>query len=237
MLGLYSYIELRGQYNKIAWRKQWLFVNMGLCQPLAAPGRIRGKSGGRFSICAGRGERRQTGRAKHLWPENEVDDKEMPMNIVKKGILLSALMVILLPIGGLAAGEVKLSKGQTMYIPSYSNIISESYRIVLRANLIIHNSDPNNAITLLRIDNYDTNGKLVAKYLSEPMKLGPLAATRMIIKKPERGDEGAGSNFIVRWQAEQPVTEPIIECVMIGSFGTQGYSFTSQGRVISEDKE
>ena len=160
------------------------------------------------------------------------------MNAMNRGVLLNTLMAIsLLSVVGLAAGEVTLSKGQTIYIPSYSNIISESNRIVLRANLIIHNSDPNNAITLLRIDNYDTNGKLVAKYLSEPMKLGPLAATRMIIKKPERGDEGAGSNFIVQWQAEKPVTEPIIECVMIGSFGTQGYSFSSQSRVISEDKE
>lgn len=159
------------------------------------------------------------------------------MNIVKKGMLLSALMMILLPIGGLAAREVRVSRGQTIYIPSYSNIISESYRIVLRANLIIHNSDPDDAITLSRIDHYDTNGTLVARYLSEPLKLGPLAAKRIIIKKPERGDEGAGSNFIVQWQAEKPVTEPIIECVMIGASGTQGYSFTSQGRVISEDKE
>jgi hypothetical protein len=163
----------------------------------------------------------------------------MTMNAMNKGILLSAWIIIsFFAIGGLAAaGEIKLSKGQTMYIPSYSNIISESYRIVLRANLIVHNSDPNHSITLIRIDHYDTNGGLVGKYLSEPMKLGPLAAYRVIIKKPERGDEGAGSNFIVQWRAEKPVTEPIIECVMIGSSGTQGYSFSSQGRVISEEKE
>jgi hypothetical protein len=160
------------------------------------------------------------------------------MDTFRKVLGLSALIMIsLLAIGGVATGEVKLSKGQTVYIPSYSNIISESYRIVLRANLIIHNSDPNHSITLVRIDHYDTNGQLVGKYLSEPMELGPLAATRIIIKKPDRGDEGAGSNFIVQWRAEQPVTEPLIECVMIGASGTQGYSFSSQGRVISEEKE
>jgi hypothetical protein len=160
------------------------------------------------------------------------------MTIFKKVIFLAALaMINLLFLAGLAAGEVKLVKGQTIYIPSYSNIISESYRIVLRANLIIHNTDPNQAITIIKIDHYDTKGTLVEKYLSQPVKLGPLAATRIIIKKPERGEEGAGANFLVQWQAQNMVTEPLLECLILGSHGSQGYSFSSQGRVIFEEKD
>lgn len=160
------------------------------------------------------------------------------MNIFKKLLLMSTLaMINFVSLGGLALGDVKLVKGQTIYIPSYSNIISESHRIVLRANLIMHNTDPNQSITIVRIDHYDTKGMLVEKYLSQPLKLGPLAATRIVIKKPGRGDEGAGANFMVQWQAQNMVTEPLIECIMIGSHGTQGHSFSSYGRVIYEEKD
>lgn len=144
-------------------------------------------------------------------------------------------MISLLLLDGLAAGKVKLVKWQTIYIPSYSNIISESYRVVLRGNLIIHNTDPNQSITIVRIDHYDTNGKFVEKYLSQPLELGPLVATRITIKKLEQGDERAGVNFMVQWRAQDLVTEPIIESIMIGFHGTQGHSFSSQGKVIHED--
>jgi len=160
------------------------------------------------------------------------------MNNVKKVILMKALAILtLLTLGNFAAGAVKLVKGQTLYIPSYSNIIGDFQHINLRANLIIHNTDPVHPITVIRIDNYDTNGKMVEKYLEQPLKLNALAATRVIIRNPKKGDEGAGANFIVQWKAENKVTEPLIECIMAGSLGTQGHTFSSQGRVIQEETD
>jgi Protein of unknown function (DUF3124) len=159
------------------------------------------------------------------------------MHKFKKMLMMLLLpMVILLGAGNFAAGAVKLVKGQTIYVPSYANIIGDFRHIVLRANLIIHNTDPDHAITLVRIDHYDTNGKLVDKYLSKPVQLGPLAATRIVIKEPQKGDEGAGANFIVQWKADQKVTKPLVECIMSGSLGNQGHTFSSQGRVIKEEE-
>jgi hypothetical protein len=138
----------------------------------------------------------------------------------------------LLPVSPAAA--VKLVRGQTIYIPSYTNIISGTQRIILRANLIIHNADPQHALEVGRVDHYDTNGKLVEAYLQQPVTLPPLAAMRVVIKAPRAGDEGAGANFIVQWQAPQRVVEPLVECVMVGTAGTHSYSFNSSGRVIAE---
>jgi hypothetical protein len=45
---------------------------------------------------------------------------------------------------------------------------------------------------------------------------------------------GAGANFIVRWTAASPVSRPVIESVMIGTFAGNGISFLSQGRVIEQ---
>jgi hypothetical protein len=160
----------------------------------------------------------------------------MAMTRFRKIILtITPAVISLLFLYGVATAKVKFIKGQTIYIPSYSNIISESYRVVLRGNLIIHNTDPNKSISIVKIDHYDTNGKLVEKYLSQPMELGPLAATRLTIKKLEQGDKGAGANFMVQWRAQDVATEPIIESIMVGSLGTQGHSFSSQGRVIHEE--
>jgi hypothetical protein len=162
------------------------------------------------------------------------------MNKNTKQMVLMTLVAIMLlfNFSASALGAAKMAKSQTVYIPSYSNVISGPPTLMvvpLRANLIIHNTDPSQSITILRIDHYDTDGKMVYKYLEKPIKLNPLAATRVIVKEPKRGDEGLGANFIVQWQAEKPVNEPIIDCLMLGTLGNQGFSFVSQGRIIQED--
>jgi hypothetical protein len=43
-----------------------------------------------------------------------------------------------------------------------------------------------------------------------------------------------GANFIVRWHADEPVHPPIVETVMITTESTQGISFLSTARVLSE---
>jgi hypothetical protein len=159
------------------------------------------------------------------------------INLKKVILVLTLSIVIPLTFGALATGAVKLLKGQTLYVPSYSNIISDYQHINVRANLLIHNTDPVNPITIVRIDNYDTDGKLVEKFLSKPVQLKPFAAIRYAIGNPKKGDEGAGANFIVQWKAENKVTEPLIECIMVGSLGTRGHTFSSQGRVIQEKSE
>lgn len=159
---------------------------------------------------------------------------------VKQMVLMTLVAIILLfNLSGSATGAAKLVKGQTVYIPSYANVMSGPPLLMvvpLRANLIIHNTDPSQAITIDRIDHYDTDGKLAYKYLENPVSLNPLAATRVIVREPKKGDEGVGANFIVQWHAEKPVNKPIIDCLMLGTLGNQGFSFSSQGRIMQEEK-
>ena len=124
-------------------------------------------------------------------------------------------------IAGLAVGKVKLVKGQTGLCPQLFKYRQRIYRVVLRANLIIHNTDPNHPITIVKIDHYDTNGKLVEHYLSSRWRtLVLLAATRFTIKKLSNSGH---NHFIAEWQAQNLVTElSIIESVIDGSLGTQG---------------
>jgi len=152
----------------------------------------------------------------------------------------SLAALVLFSSGGTALAAVKLVKGQTIYIPSYANVISGPpiYMVVpLRANLVIHNTDPDQPISIARIDEYNTEGKKVSSYLTAPVVLNPMGAMRVVVKESKKEAEGLGANFIIQWQAEKQVNEPIIECLIIGSLGAQGFSFATQGRIIKEQAE
>jgi Protein of unknown function (DUF3124) len=159
-----------------------------------------------------------------------------------KQIFLMTILAagLLVNFSGSASAAAKLVKSQTVYIPSYSNVISGPpiYMVVpLRTNLVIHNTDPAQSITLSRIDEYDTEGKKVSSYLTAPVVLNPLGAMRVVVKESKKEAEGLGANFIIQWHAEKKVTEPIIECLIIGSLGAQGFSFVTQGRITQEQTE
>lgn len=149
--------------------------------------------------------------------------------------LIACLMFVLgfaLP-AARAASETVLSKGQLVYVPAYSHVYygDRERRILLAATLSIRNTDLDQAITIVKADYYDSDGKLIKSYLLEPIKLGAMASTRFVVKESDtRG--GSGANFLVQWRAETEVNEPIMEGVMIGAAGQQGISFTSRGKAI-----
>src|SRR5512139_1708806 len=104
---------------------------------------------------------------------------------------------------GTASAAIKLLKGQTVYIPSYANVISGPpiyMTVPLRANLVIHNTDPSQAITVIRIDEYNTEGQKVSSYLTAPVSLNPMGAMRVVVKESKKEAEGLGANFIIQWR-------------------------------------
>ncbi len=138
-------------------------------------------------------------------------------------------------LSGLAASEVKLIKGQTLYVPSQTSVMSGSHSFDAKPTIFIHNADQNNSINIVRCDFYNTDGKLVEKYLQQPLKLNANAATRINIKERITGEEGSGAHFIIQWQADNKVVEPLVEVWFIGAVGSRGHSFVSHPRIIHED--
>ena len=150
--------------------------------------------------------------------------------------LLIFLVGILAPVD-LSAEDIKLSSGQTVYVPIYSHIYSgvKGRPFDLAAILSIRNTNPNNSITLRSVKYYDSDGKLLKEYLSNPLQLNALVSTRYIITEGDKTG-GSGANFIVVWKSDRKVNPPIIEGVMIGTHSGQGISFVSRGQVIKEDR-
>ncbi|WP_310598681.1 DUF3124 domain-containing protein [Desulfobulbus sp.] len=150
-----------------------------------------------------------------------------------------SLVVILLLVFALVrpAAADMLGKwlGQTVYVPVYSHIYGDDrYRgtpFLLTATLSIRNTDPDKALLLKSIRYYDSNGVLLQEYLEKPVAVPPFGSTRYIVPESE-SKGGSGAKFLVEWEADSPVVEPIIESVMIGTKMQQGISFISTGRAI-----
>lgn len=127
----------------------------------------------------------------------------------------------------------RLVTGQTVYVPTYAYIYTEDQKrsIELSTTLSIRNTDLNYPIILTAVSYHDTNGKLIKKYLKQPVELAPLASTAFVVERTDVAG-GVGASFIVEWAAEQQVSTPVIESIMINTMGNQGISFVSPGRVI-----
>lgn len=134
-----------------------------------------------------------------------------------------------------AAGEIRLAKGQTVYVPAYSNVFSGPRKnpFQLATMLTIRNVDPAAGLKATAIDYYGNNGKLVRRYLAAPLDIPPLASHHVYIEEKDSSG-GFGASFIVRWAADRVINAPIIECLMIGATGGQGISFVGQGQEIKE---
>jgi hypothetical protein len=150
-------------------------------------------------------------------------------------ILVALLIVSSLASFSQAAGEPRLSKGQTIYVPVYSNIYVGDRALPwnLSANLSVRNTDPSNPITVLAVDYYDSEGKLVKNYLSKPKQLNPMGSDYYYVKTSDTTG-GYGANFLVEWKSEKKVNEPIIESLMSGLRGNHSVSFLSPGREVAK---
>lgn len=127
---------------------------------------------------------------------------------------------------------------RVVYVPDYSHIYhgSERSRYALTTTLSIRNTDPDRSITVTSVRYYNTEGELDRRFLEEPRRLDPLGTVEFVVAEHDTTG-GSGANFIVEWSADRPVSEPVVESVMISTRLGQGVSFTSRGQPIVRPQE
>ena len=159
----------------------------------------------------------------------------MSTPIITKLMLIVFVLLVLVSgfITRTAGADMRLFKGQTIYVPVYSHIYSgdREQPFYLAATLSIRNTDTKHAIMLTAVDYYDSDGKFLKHYLDKALSLDAMATKRYVVPESDKSG-GSGAKFIIKWQSEQPVGEPLIESVMISTKTQQGISFTSRGRVL-----
>jgi hypothetical protein len=153
--------------------------------------------------------------------------------ITSFGVFLIASLVFIFS-GKLPAAE--LSTGGTIYVPIYRTFYhgysssKDAYGLTVTACL--RNTDPKQAVAISAIDHHESNGKLVKKFVVEPITLKPWSSTEVSILSG--GTEDYGANLIVRWKSDQPANPPLVEVMMMGHVLNRGVSFLTQGIEIKE---
>ena len=126
--------------------------------------------------------------------------------------------------------ERPIAVGGTVYVPIYSHIALDDpdRTLPLAATLSIRNTDPERPILLDSIRYYGTDGSQIRGTKQGPYRLAPLASTEVVVRERDLSG-GSGANFLVDWSAEEAVSPPLIQSVMIGSAGNMGISFVGEG--------
>ncbi len=109
--------------------------------------------------------------------------------IVVIGIVTGAAL------SAIASEGIILSKGQTVYVPVYSNVISGPREVPahLSNTLIIRNTDLHNHIQVTVADYYNTHGGLIKRYYTKPVTMTPLETAYIYLS--ERDQEGVSGEF------------------------------------------
>lgn len=140
-------------------------------------------------------------------------------------LVVSFLLAVVLPV--FAGGP------RSIYVPVYSSVVygNKGRSLSVTTMLSVRNTDPRLPITLTEVRYVNEKGQTVRNYLSAPQLLPPLGSAQFVVE--ERDDTGGlGPSFIVTWNAAGPVAPPLVQGVMIGTAGTQGISFITEGRPL-----
>ena len=131
--------------------------------------------------------------------------------------------------------ELDITRGQILYVPAYSNIYTMEGRgyIDMAVTLSIRNTDPGQKIIISYIDLYDTGGKLEKHFIENPVSIPPMGTIDYkIIQSDPSG--GVGANFMIEWVSDVDVSEPVVEAIMMGIWGNQGFAWRSPGRIVQQ---
>ncbi|MCA9058586.1 MAG: DUF3124 domain-containing protein [Planctomycetaceae bacterium] len=124
--------------------------------------------------------------------------------------------------------------GQVVYVPAYSHIYhGDGDPYLLTITLSIRNTSIDNEIVVRSVRYFGTKGNEVKSYFAKPIRVPPLGTTEVLVERDD-ATGGSGASFLVEWLSDKPVTEPIIEAVMIGTKSENGISFARRGSVLSE---
>jgi hypothetical protein len=125
--------------------------------------------------------------------------------------------------------------GQTIYLPIFGEITTDRTQTAapLAVTVSVRNTDETKPIIVAVVRHRDADGRTIREYLRPPARLAPRASLDFAIKPAEIGVSSA--SVLVEWVADRPVSDPLVEAVMVGSIGGQGVSFVERGQVI-EDK-
>lgn len=165
----------------------------------------------------------------------------MVLKMTARKLLCGLAAAWLVAVGGVEAQELRaLSKGQTLYLPVYSHMLygnlgksGKASAVLLSTLVSIRNTDPRRSLRVLSARYFDTNGKLLGERVAAPTVIPPLGTLELFVELNDASG-GSGANFIIKWDAEQPLNPPLVESLHVNMDGGKAVIFMTQSVPIAE---
>lgn len=147
------------------------------------------------------------------------------------GVAVGALLGLC---GGAAAQEPVPLKAQSLYLPIYSHMLygnlgkgGKASSVLLSALVSLRNTDARRPIRILSAKYFDTRGRLLGDRLGGAVVLPPLGTHELFVELNDASG-GSGANFLVRWEADQPVNPPMVEALHANMDGGKAVIFMTR---------
>ena len=130
------------------------------------------------------------------------------------------------------------SAGQSLYLPIYSDLWHGDLgsrnlpdKTALSALVSIRNTDAVQPIRVLSARYHDTQGRLLRDFVPVVRAVPPLGTLELFIERSESAG-GSGASFVIRWQADRPVSSPLVQAVHADLRNPRTVSFITVARPV-----
>lgn len=133
-----------------------------------------------------------------------------------------------------------LTKSQTLYLPIYSHMLygnigksGKASNAMLSALVSIRNTDGKRPLRIQSARYFDTHGKMLSERVPSPITIQPYGTLEIFIDLNDSAG-GSGANFVIRWEADQPINPPLVESLHANMDGGKAVIFMTQAVPVSE---
>jgi len=105
--------------------------------------------------------------------------------------------------------------------------------VLLSTLVSIRNTDIKRSIRVQSAKYFDTGGKLLGERVPVATIVPPLGTLELFVELNDASG-GSGANFIIKWDAEQPVNPPLVESLHVNMDGGKAVIFMTQSVPLTE---
>lgn len=127
-----------------------------------------------------------------------------------------------------------------LYLPIYSHMLygnlgksGKASYVLLSALVSIRNTDVRRSLRVASAKYFDTQGKLLGERVPVAVTIPPLGTMELFVELNDASG-GSGANFIVKWEADQPISPPLVEALHANMDGGKAVIFMTQSTPVSE---
>jgi hypothetical protein len=165
------------------------------------------------------------------------------MSVVKywyRQSLLAVFAVFALCTVAFAQEARPLVKSQSLFLPIYSHMLygnlgkkNTASHVLLSALVSIRNTDPKRPLRVLSARYFDTHGKQLSERVNNPVVIPPFGTLELFVELNDASG-GSGANFVIKWEADQPINPPLVEALHANMDSGKAVIFMTQSVPILE---